>query len=449
MLYNEPKKNWWSKIKKTKVFLYTIIILIITLTLFTSQIIFSSESITHIANNFFTNFFDTENKTLQGETNNRINFLLLGIGGKDHDGANLTDSIILVSLQIKPLKAAMISIPRDLLVFVNGYGYRKINSIHALQENKEEDSGPETLAQTVAQTFNMPIHYYLRVDFDGVKKLIDDLDGLDVYVENSFTDYLYPAPNYKYQTISFDKGWTTMDGETLLQYMRSRHGNNGESGDFARAKRQQNAITAAKEKLLSAKTWLNPKNVYNLLDSYSEHLYTNLETWEILKLANLTQNLSNENIIKFGLNDNYDNYLQASNYQGSYVLLPKAGDFSEIQTVLKNIFNKKVTEQAWVEVLNGTEIYGLASKTSDKLENEDINVSHIGNAPQQDYTQSYIYDLSNGAKPVTLESLKEFFPQANIDTDLPFGIDTTADFVVILATDYASSLENSNNDNDN
>ena len=443
MLYKEPSMTLWQKIRKTKIFLYIIIILIITITLFTSKIIFSSESMTHIAGNLFTSFFDTEDKTLQGEEDNRINFLLLGIGGENHDGGNLTDTIIIASLQLNPLRASMVSIPRDLLVFVNGYGYRKINSIHALSENKNEGSGPSTISQTVAQSFNIPIHYYLRVDFEGFKDLIDELDGLDIYVENEFTDYLYPAPNYEYQTIRFDKGWQAMDGDTLLEYVRSRHGNNGESGDFARAQRQQIAIAALKDKFLSTSTWLNPKNIYSLLDTYSEHFYSNLETWEILKLLNLGKNINEGDIVKFGLSDNYDNYLQAGNYQGSYVLMPKAGDFTEIQNLLENIFDQKVTEKAVVDVLNGTNISGLASRSAKTLKENSLFVAYIGNAPNQDYDKSYIYDLSEDSKPITLETLKTLYPLANIDNDLPFGIDTTADFVVILATDYAEALKNS------
>jgi len=435
MLYKESGGSFWKKFKKTKVFIYTIIIMIIAVSIFTSKILFSSDSMTVIADNFFGSFFNTEDKKLAGEDDNRINFLLLGIGGKDHDGGNLTDTIILTSLQLKPLKVSMISIPRDLLIFINGYGYRKINSINALAEINEKGSGAEIVAQTIAQTFNIPIHYYLKVDFDGFKNFIDDVNGVDIYVERDFVDYLYPAPDYEYQTIRFEKGLQTMDGEKLLEYVRSRHGNNGEMGDFARAKRQQIAISAIKEKFLSVDTWLNPKHIYTLLNNYSEHFVTNLENWEILKLLSLLKNLDSTEIIKFGLSDNYDNYLQASNDQGSYVLKPKAGDFTEIQNLVKNIFDQKVTERAVIDVLNGTEIPGLAGRIKELLKANSLSTSHIGNAPKQNYDFTVIYDLSEGNKPITLENLKTLLPHANIGTELPFGIDTTAEFVVILGTD--------------
>lgn len=413
--------------------------MIIAVSLFTSRILFSSDSMTVIADNFFGSFFNTEDKKLEGEDNNRINFLLLGIGGKEHEGGNLTDTIILTSIQLEPLSVSMISIPRDLLVFVDGYGYKKINSVNAFAEMKDEGSGTEVLAQLVAQTFNTPIHYYLKVDFDGFKEFIDEVGGVELYVERKFIDYLYPAPNFEYQTIRFEKGQQTMDGEKLLQYVRSRHGNNGEIGDFARAKRQQIAISALKEKFLSVDTWLNPKHIYTLLTNYADHFTTNLENWEILKLLSIAKNINTNEIIKFGLSDNYDNYLQASNYQGAYVLMPKTGDFKEIQSLVENIFDQQVTERALVDVLNGTEIVGLAGRAEKLLKENSISTSHIANAPKQSYDFTVIYDLSEGNKPITLASLKEILPYANIGTELPFGIDTTAEFVVILGTDHADT----------
>lgn len=129
MLYQEKPLTFWQKLKRTKFFIYFIIVLCICATVFGSKILLSSESVTVITQNFFKNFLGSEDQLLQGESENRINFLLLGVGGGKHEGAELTDTIILVSLQINPLKAAMISIPRDFLIFVDGYGYKKINRI--------------------------------------------------------------------------------------------------------------------------------------------------------------------------------------------------------------------------------------------------------------------------------------------------------------------------------
>lgn len=447
MLYQEKPLTFWQKLKRTKFFIYFIIVLCICATVFGSKILLSSESVTVITQNFFKNFLGSEDQLLQGESENRINFLLLGVGGGKHEGAELTDTIILVSLQINPLKAAMISIPRDFLIFVDGYGYKKINSLNALKEMEEKGSGPQFLTQVLARTLNIPIHYYIKVDFASVKNFIDEIGGVDIYVENAFTDYLYPTEDFLYQTVKFEKGWQNMNGDTLLKYVRSRHGNNGEAGDFARSKRQQNALMSIKNKILNKETWINPKTIYSLLQTYDENVKTNLEVWEILKLMTLAKNLQTENIIKFGFNDDYNNYLQAGNYQGSYVLTAKDKTFKDIQNVVANIFDEKVTEKATADLLNGTEITGLAGKNKNLLQAKNFTILVVGNAPKQDYQKTVIYNLVGEAKPISLQSLKDIYPQAEISTVLPFGIDTTADFVVILGPDANPTITNENSTN--
>jgi len=446
MLYQEKSPSFWQRFKRTKFFIYFIIVLCVCAAVFGSKVLLSSESITVITQNFFKNFLESEDQILQGEADGR-NFLLLGVGGDKHEGAQLTDTIILGSLQLNPLRAAMISIPRDFLIFVDGYGYRKINSLNALKEMEEAGEGPAFLSQVLARTLNMPIHYYMKVDFKGVQNFIDEIGGVDIYVENSFTDYLYPTEDFLYQTVKFEKGWQTMNGDTLLKYVRSRHGNNGEAGDFSRGKRQQNAIAAVKNKLLNKDTWLNPKTIYSLMSNYKDNLNTNLEVWEILKLMTLAKNLQTQDIIKFGFSDDYNNYLQASNYQGAYVLTAKDKTYGEMQNVVANIFDEKVTEKASADILNGTEITGLAGKNKEKLQAKNFTIMVIGNAPKQDYQKTIIYNLAGEAKPISLQSLKDIYPQAEISTVLPFGIDTTADFVVILGPD--ANLSNSNESSPN
>lgn len=447
MLYQEKSPSFWQRFKRTKFFIYFVIVLCICAAVFGSKVLLSSESITVITQNFFKNFLESEDQILQGEADGRINFLLLGVGGEKHEGAQLTDTIILASLQLNPLKAAMISIPRDFLIFVDGYGYRKINSLNALKEMEEEGEGPAFLSQILARTLNIPIHYYAKIDFNGVKNFVDEIGGVDIYVENSFTDYLYPTEDFLYQTVKFEKGWQNMDGDTLLKYVRSRHGNNGESGDFARGKRQQNAITAIKNKVLNKDTWLNPKTIYSLMQTYEDNITTNLETWEILKLTTIAKNLQAQDMIKFGFSDDYNNYLQASNYQGAYVLTAKDKTYNEMKNVINNIFDEKVTEKASADILNGTEIPGLASKNKDVLKNKNFTILVVDNAPKQDYQKTIIYNLAGEAKPISLQSLKDTYPQAEIASILPFGIDTTADFVVILGPD--ANLSNSNESSPN
>jgi len=202
-------------------------------------------------------------KEIKGESDDRLNMLLIGIGGAGHPGSYLADTIIVASLKPSTKEVAFISIPRDLYVEIPDYGWRKINNAFAFGHGPDYPGGGEALLKEIVEDVTgLPIHYYARLDFEGFRKAIDDVGGIDIYVENSFTDYEYPDYNYGYQTISFKKGWEHMSGERALQFVRSRHGTSGEGSDFARSKRQQKVLFAVKERIFSINTFINPAQYY-------------------------------------------------------------------------------------------------------------------------------------------------------------------------------------------
>lgn len=359
---------------------------------------------------------------IKGEEADRINILLLGVGGAGHEGAFLTDTIIFASLKPSSGEVAMMSIPRDLLVNFPKYSWRKINNGIAFGKESNYPGGGEALmAKTVSEVTGLPVHYYARIDFAGFRKIINDLSGLDIYVDNSFSDYQYPDYQYGYQTITFKKGWQHMDGERALQFVRSRHGNNGEGSDFARSKRQQKVLLALKQKLLSFGTIINPKSIVKVLDDLGDHNKTNMQLWEILRLAKLGRDINQNSIITQVLDSGSNSPLYASTTpDGAYVLQPKAGDFSEIQFIAKNIFTSNfiARENASIEVRNGTSYAGLAKKIADELVALNFNVTQVSNAKDGNYDKTVIYDLSNGQKPYTLISLQNKL-DANIAAGLP------------------------------
>lgn len=366
----------------------------------------------------------SDDKILKGEKDDRINFLLLGMGGAGHDGAYLTDTMIIASVEPKEKKVAMVSIPRDLAVPLPDYGWRKINNINAFAEAKERGSGGGATADAVGKIFDIPIHYYIRADFDGFQKLIDKLGGVSVYVERGFTDYQYPTDDYKYQVLNFKEGWQVMDGDEALKFARSRHGTNGEASDFARSSRQQKILVALKEKIFSLGTLLNPLKIQSVYQTMTESIDTNLELWEVVRLSHLAKDIDTTNIVHQVFSDDPGGLLVAANVDGAYVLEPRAGNFSELQFLVKNIFNlnsQVVSEEkpkpTRVEIQNGTKKTGLAAKTSETLTNLGYEIVKIGNAQKQDYERTVIYDLTQGKKTDELNFLKEKF-----DADVSFSI---------------------------
>lgn len=393
--------------------------------------------------------FGSGDKKLQGEQDDRINVALLGMGGPGHSsGIYLADTIIVASFKPTTGQVAMLSIPRDLVVEMNipkkgNLGFRKINNANAFGRQFGYPGGGEKLTSDILEEVTgLPIHYFVRVDFEGFRKIVNTLGGISVNVQRSFTDKQFPDYNFSYQTIHFEAGVQKMNGEQALQFARSRKGNNGEGSDFSRAKRQQKILLAVKEKFFSLQTLLNPKRINNILNDLGDHVSTNLEVWEMLKAIELVKVSDTHNIITKVIDNQEQGLLYSDRTEdGAYVLIPKAGlgNYSEIQRLARNIFDERTTvnEEARIEIRNGTKKIGLAQKTAEKLTTLGLSVMSVGNArTQTQNTKTVIYDFSRGAKKDTLELLRDVF-QANIAEGIPQYLDKneTIDFLIILGED--------------
>jgi LCP family protein required for cell wall assembly len=418
---------------------------------------------------------ESADRELKGEERDRINILLLGVGGKNHDGGQLTDTIMVASYKPSTKQVSLFSIPRDLTIPIENMGWRKINNINAFAESREPGSGGLATSQSVGHLLDAPIDYYVRVDFDGFAKIIDEVGGVDVMVDNTLDDYSYPIrgrednPDYysRFEHLHVDKGWQHMDGELALKFARSRHGAGGEGSDFARARRQQKILEAVREKVLSSSTLLNPSKVSGIISELNNNISTNLKIWEIIKLFGLVKNINSADIINQVLDNSPSGLLvDGKGDNGAYILSPRSGDFSEITYLFNNLFGtppsdktqtKKPKEEIKLTVLNGTWINGLGSRKAVDLEQDGITIVEIGNSSRQNFEKSVIYDLGFGAKRSSLEFLKEK-TGANIAPTLPDWLkeDLAAtastqtkqpDFILILGTDADKSNSGTENQN--
>lgn len=366
-------------------------------------------------------------KKLKGEDQDRINFLFMGVGGEGHDGPELTDTIIFASLRPSDKSVGMMSIPRDMTVPIDGYGWRKVNSVNAIGENVEKGSGPALASQVIGNLFGQEIDYYVKVDFGGFAKLIDQIGGVDIYVDRSFTDDAYPTVDDLYQTISFQEGWAHMDGDTALKYVRSRHGNNGEGSDFARSRRQQKVLLAIKQKILNVGTLINPTKVGAIIDTLGSHIQTNITLWEAVRLAGMVHDIDTSTIVNHVLDDSTGSPLYATSLNGAYVLLPKNDDWNPIRQMAANVLYPDGSQVATtepeppanmpklvhVEIQNGTNVTGLAFEASQLLQGQGFDVVKIGNAAQRDFTHTVIYDLTDGRQADELKVLQNYL-QADV-----------------------------------
>lgn len=434
----KPKKR--NKFKLIfKFFSYITIFLIVSFVLFSNQILISRDSDSFIYKipiiGQIKHLVESSDKKLKNEDTGRVNILLLGMGGRVHQGGLLTDTIMLASLELKEKKVALLSIPRDMSIPVENSGWRKINNINAYAEVKEEGSGGLAISQAIADISDIPIDYYIRLDFQGFINIIDRLGGIKVYVENTIDDYSYPVagreedPDWesRFEHLYIAKGWQEMDGELALKYARSRHTPGVEGSDFARARRQQKVIQAAKDKLFKTNFLFKPKLITDIINELNKHVSTNLKVWEMIKIWNLFKDIKKENIVAKVLDNSPSGLLyNIINEQGSYVLLPRSGDFEEIKYFIHNIFDEApiekkeevVTERATLEIRNGTWINGLANRRAMDLEKYGFDVLRVGNSSKRNFEKSTIYDLTFGEKIKSLAILKEK-TDASVSFDLP------------------------------
>lgn len=466
---NEQKITKPKKMKFIYKFLIYLLIFGTTIGLvFSSQILMSEKG---TSNSWFAHLpmvtqikqlAESANRELKGEKNDRINILLLGMGGLNHSGGTLTDTIILNSIQPSTKKVSLMSLPRDLVVPIENMGWKKINSVNAYAEKDKKGSGGLASCQAISDILALPIDYYVRVDFQGFINIVDKIGGVTVDVENTFDDYSYPvmgredAANYysRYEHLHFDAGVQTMDGSTALKYARSRHGYGKEGSDFARAKRQQKIITAVKEKILSKDMIFKPMMIVDIINELSDHIDTNLKIWEIIKLWDIAKSVDSANI-KSSVIDNGPNGLLVNGRGdgGAYILEPRSGDFKEIQYFATNIFNDApgettsavIKDKAKVEVYNGTWINGLASEKAQDVEKYGFEIVKIGNSGKQNFQKSVIYDLTFGEKAESLKILKEK-TGANVALGLPEwlvedinkttdGVKVDPDFILVIGQD--------------
>lgn len=399
------------------------------------------------------NFVFTNKYELDGYDDDRVNVLLFGIGGAGHDGPYLTDTIIIVSIKPSTGQIALISIPRDLSAKIPGYGQTKIN-LAASQGLKGGESGPMFAAEIISKMFDIDIHYYAQVDFKAFVEIVDYVGGLKVNVDRGFTDAMYPSYNNGYKTVSFSNGIQTMGGETALSYARSRHGNNGEGSDFARAKRQQKIIFALKEKMVSASTLANPIRINKIISLLEKHIETNMQFADIMYFLKLMRGLDVQQVITAVLDDSPNGFLKANfTESGAYVLEPKTDGWDNVIDYIKNIFEKgesrvdDTPEQpaapitpteadAKIEVQNGTWIPGLAARARKRLEDKGFVIADVGNSETRPQPTGGIYNLTNKDVTGKLTDLQREL-HLPIKKELPTGVTaiSTTDILVLLGED--------------
>lgn len=392
-------------------------------------------------------FSDT---TLKGQAQGRINILVAGDSSDRIDpaanGGELTDSIMVLSIDTKNNTAFMLSIPRDMWINVPKEGWAKINSTY-------EYNGMNGFAQTITQDFGIPIDYYALVNYQAFEDVVNAVGGINVNIQSSDPRGLYdPQPFPGATAFKLSNGPQELNGQQALALARARgdaYGSYGfAQGDFDRTQHQRQMVVAIMQKAESAGVVANPIKVGQIFSALSANVQTNLNLSDALALVKLTKKVNISNIQSEALSYSGSNPLLV-NYQaadGEDALAPAAGlgDYSEIQNFYRQLTssNPIVKENASVVVLNASDAYGVAHKEATALENEGFDVTGVTDA-NGTYPSSMIIDKSNGNNPAAKQALEKLF-----STDTTTTTNTTtpaeaaeaqnynADFVVVLGQNW-------------
>ena len=294
---------------------------------------------------------------LKGESRGYVNILLAGNSADDpgHGGANLTDSIMLLSVNTKDNTAFMLSVPRDLYVNIPGFDYAKINEAYQdgeqsnFSENGYAPGGMGLLQKVVSDNLDVPIDYHALVDYAAVKGAVDAVGGITVTIASDDERGLYdPSPdlaNDRKPLVSLNNGKQTLDGTAALGLARARGSTYGSYGylnsDFTRTENQRLILLGLKDKATSLGTLANPFKLAGLADSFGNNVKTDMTLGQVRRLYQLTKKIPSDKITSVGLNDINDKNL-LSNYQtrlGQSALIPAKGvdDYSDIQAYIKSL----------------------------------------------------------------------------------------------------------------
>lgn len=450
---SQPKKKWWKPSKRqVKWFVIILLLLVIIIVGYLGVRAWLASS-----KIFDGNVFDLFGKgqPLKMDENGRSNFVIFGTsedsGAHEDAGPNLTDSIMVASVDQEKKVAMLTSVPRDLWVqydraCLNGYE-GKVNAVYQCgsEDGANEEAGASMLMETLGTVYGLDMHYYVHINNTAVRDAVNAVGGVDIVIESDDPRGIYDPNfdwecNYECTYVKHPNGPVHLDGQQALLLARARDstgtGYGLADGNFAREQYQQKILVALRDKAASVGTLANPSAVSQLIDSLGNNVQTNINTGEVKTLIDVAQELTDENITTVRIDDEEDPQVMNGMMDGQSIVQPVLGvyDYSGIHAYIQQFLtnNPAVQEAAIVDVLNGSGVEGAAQATADELTAEGFTVAEVGNAPEGVYGAITIYQL-NQEKVGTKEKLETLY-STEAQTVLPAGIETTADFVVIVGS---------------
>lgn len=294
-----------------------------------------------------------------------VNFLLIG---SDRRAVSFrTDTLVVVSIRPRDQSVSMISIPRDLYVYIPGWKMQRINTAYQRGEMaRYPGGGAQLLKDTVAYNLGIHIDHIAMVEFNGFRQIVDTLGGIDVPLVCTFTDWhiINPAISDQYESnwalYSIGPGVVHMDGDLALWYARSRK----RSNDFDRGRRQQEVLRAIFNQGIRFNVIPKLPSLYSQL---SHTAITDLSLNNLIELAPLAYNLSLPHIRSYYINKSYVTAWRTPG--GASVLLPNQNAIQQLvaEAMAPPDLNETINWSSTIEIWNGTQRIDLDALAAERL----------------------------------------------------------------------------------
>ncbi len=330
-----------------------------------------------------------------------INFLL--IGSDRRTTSFRTDVLIVVNFQPAYDMVTLISIPRDLYVYIPGWRMQRINAAYIHGINNYPGGGEALLKDTILYNLGIRIDHIAMVDFTGFEDIIDTLGGVDVPVACSYTDWRIidpegdPEDEENWELYTAGPGVVHMDGELALWYARSRI----KSSDFDRGRRQQEVLRAIYGQALRLNMIPRIPALYTELN---DTLTTDIGIDDVLGFIPLIDDLTTARIRSYYINTTYVTGWR--NPENASVLVP---NIEAIQSMLADALGppddfEEEQLSYFVEIWNGSNHANWDVLAQSRLEYGGFE-SSIAQADRRNYTQSLLYDFTPGQDPAISANL--------------------------------------------
>jgi LCP family protein required for cell wall assembly len=325
--------------------------------------------------------------------NETINFLLIG-SDKRPGSSYRTDTLVIAIVWPKDGQVSLISIPRDLWIYIPTVGMQRINTAYQSGEiYGYAGGGPGLLKDTIAYNLGIRIDHTAMVEFDGFRRIVDTLGGVEVPIACAYTDWRLIDPSYdpenenNWWLFTVGPGQVHMDGDLALWYARSR----SKSNDFDRGRRQQEVIRTIFTKALQTDTFSKIPQLYN---DFSSTIITDLGLTDLLLMSPYAVNFTNANIRGYYIRPPYvSSWITPG---GAAVLLPNEAELNQMLIEATTLSTYAVERKTiTVDVQNGASFDTWDTLAASRLNYAGYQTT-LSNADRRDYASSVIVDFTPG-----------------------------------------------------